>query len=99
MGKIYIIPDVHGRDFWKGVRNHVEDFDKIVFLGDYVSPYSHEGISNEQAIRTALTDAIVRDLTPKDKAYTVCDYDSYTWSCIPAAASHGCTVRGTGEGR
>ncbi len=32
-------------------------------------------VSNEQAIRTALTDTIVRDLTPKDKAYTVCDYD------------------------
>ena len=31
--------------------------------------------SNDQAIRTALTDTIVRDLTPKDKAYTVCDYD------------------------
>ena len=32
-------------------------------------------VSNDQAIRTALTDAIVRDLTPKDKAYSVCDYD------------------------
>lgn len=32
-------------------------------------------VSNDQAIRTALTDTIVRDLTPKDKAYTVCDYD------------------------
>lgn len=50
MGKICIIPDCHGRTFWKDVRNHVEDFDKIVFLGDYVSPYPYEGISNEQAI-------------------------------------------------
>lgn len=32
-------------------------------------------VSNDQAIRTALTDTIVRNLTPKDKAYTVCDYD------------------------
>lgn len=50
MGKICIVPDTHGRTFWKDIRNHVEDFDKIVFLGDYVSPYPNEGISNERAI-------------------------------------------------
>lgn len=50
MSKIAILADVHGRQFWKTVKKHVDDFDKIVFLGDYVSPYPSEDISNEQAL-------------------------------------------------
>lgn len=51
MGKILIIGDVHGRQFWKDTcLNHKDEFDKIVFLGDYVSPYSYEKISNKEAI-------------------------------------------------
>ena len=51
MGKILIIGDVHGRQFWKDAcLNHKDEFDKIVFLGDYVAPYGYEGITNEQAI-------------------------------------------------
>ena len=50
MSKIAILPDIHGRQFWKTVKEHADDFDKIVFLGDYVSPYPSEDISNEQAL-------------------------------------------------
>lgn len=51
MGKILIIGDVHGRQFWKeACLNHKDEFEKVVFLGDYVSPYPHEKISNEEAI-------------------------------------------------
>ena len=50
MSKIAILPDIHGRQFWKTVKEHVDEFDKIVFLGDYVSPYFSEDISNEQAL-------------------------------------------------
>lgn len=38
--KIIIIPDVHCRTFWKDAIK--EDFDKIIFLGDYVDPYPNE---------------------------------------------------------
>ena len=39
-----VIPDVHGRDFWRSaVRGRKEE--KIIFLGDYVDPYSWEGIT------------------------------------------------------
>ena len=38
-----IIPDVHGRVFWKEVVKNSED--KIIFLGDYVDPYPGENIS------------------------------------------------------
>ena len=40
--KILIIPDVHGRDFWMEPCNHIDEFDKVVFLGDYHDPYLHQ---------------------------------------------------------
>ena len=44
MANMIIIPDVHGRRFWRdAVKGHEED--KIVFLGDYVDPYEWEGIT------------------------------------------------------
>ena len=44
MKKILIIPDVHGRDFWKEpVKKVLEDTNAhIVFIGDYTDPYSSE---------------------------------------------------------
>jgi predicted phosphodiesterase len=41
--KIYVIPDIHGRDFWHDIKK-IEDYEKIIFLGDYVDPYPHEKI-------------------------------------------------------
>lgn len=49
-----VIPDIHGRTFWKTVfeKYTKEDYSDItiVFLGDYVDPYSFEGIDKESAI-------------------------------------------------
>lgn len=42
MSKILIIPDVHGRDFWMEPCQHVDEYDKIIFLGDYHDPYLHQ---------------------------------------------------------
>lgn len=47
--KIAILPDIHGRDFWKQI--NVDDYDKVVFLGDYLDPYSFEGITMKDAIK------------------------------------------------
>lgn len=44
-----IIPDVHGRTFWKDAVNGREN-EQIIFLGDYLDPYPSEGISKEFAI-------------------------------------------------
>lgn len=45
--KCVIVPDVHGRTFWKDAK----DFDcDVIFLGDYLDPYEFEGITKEQAI-------------------------------------------------
>ena len=49
--KIFIIPDVHGRDFWKKAYNYVDKVDEVIFLGDYLDPYETEGISSEDAYR------------------------------------------------
>ena len=52
--RMLIIPDTHGRTFWKDfIKTHpIGDFDKVVFLGDYVDPYSSfEPISVEDTIR------------------------------------------------
>lgn len=38
-----IIPDIHGRDFWKEAVDKVDlSKDTIVFLGDYLDPYEQE---------------------------------------------------------
>ena len=41
--RILVVPDVHGRLFWKEpVERYVEVADRIVFLGDYLDPYRDE---------------------------------------------------------
>lgn len=39
MSKILIIPDIHGREFWKEALNYNGE---VVFLGDYLDPYNFE---------------------------------------------------------
>lgn len=50
MNKIAIIPDVHGRTFWEDVIPRKDEFEYIVFLGDYTDPYGREGINPTQVI-------------------------------------------------
>ena len=49
MSNILIIPDIHGRTFWKECIKCCE-YDEIIFLGDYLDPYSFEGISKQEAL-------------------------------------------------
>lgn len=51
--EILIIPDVHGRTFWREpVNKALNDIGikRIIFLGDYVDPYRQEGITPEDAL-------------------------------------------------
>ena len=48
MKQLIIVPDVHGRDFWKKIKQHPDI--PVIFLGDYLDPYTFEGISEEQAM-------------------------------------------------
>ncbi len=54
--KVLIIPDVHGRSFWKDcVENYKELIENgvidVVFLGDYLDPYYFEDITVIDAIK------------------------------------------------
>ena len=48
--KILVMPDIHGRKFWKVAINEIANCDKVVFLGDYLDPYDFENISVTEAI-------------------------------------------------
>lgn len=51
MAKILIVPDVHGRKFWHKAKEMIDKVDKVVFLGDYLDPYSYEGITFDDAVQ------------------------------------------------
>lgn len=48
MSKLIIIPDVHGRLFW---RKAIEKYpgEEFIFLGDYLDPYRQDGVTVEDA--------------------------------------------------
>lgn len=46
---VLIVPDVHGRTFWRKAKELVTKYQKIIFLGDYLDPYSQEGINPDMA--------------------------------------------------
>ena len=48
--KLILIPDIHGREFWKDALEYINSDIPVVFLGDYLDPYSYEGITPEKAI-------------------------------------------------
>lgn len=55
--KLLIIPDVHGRDFWEEPCSHIDEFDKVIFLGDYHDPYPFQ-VSQDKS-RHQLRDKLV----------------------------------------
>lgn len=48
MKNIILIPDVHGRTFWKDAIPYVKGGTPCIFLGDYVDSYGFDNISNLQ---------------------------------------------------
>ncbi len=42
--RIIIIPDLHGREFWREVVGELPADARVVFLGDYLDPYENEWI-------------------------------------------------------
>lgn len=81
-----VIPDVHGRTFWKTVfeRYHQEEFPNIpiIFLGDYVDPYSFEGVDKEFAIENFKE---IIDVAKKDKRVhlLIGNHDMHYWYDAP----------------
>lgn len=50
MNDIILVPDVHGRPFWKAAVPHVEAGATCIFLGDYTDPYAADNISDTEAL-------------------------------------------------
>ena len=46
--RLIIIPDVHGRDFWRETVE-INAGEEYIFLGDYLDPYDDEGITDAVA--------------------------------------------------
>ena len=46
--KTIVVPDIHGRTFWKSVLDYFDS--KIIFLGDYLDPYPNENINHKETI-------------------------------------------------
>ena len=42
--KILIIPDLHGREFWREAVKDMDEETRVVFLGDYLDPYEDDWI-------------------------------------------------------
>ena len=47
--KILVIPDVHGRTFWREAVKR-DDVERVVFLGDYHDPYRFDGIKTSDSV-------------------------------------------------
>ena len=69
--KILIVPDVHGRTFWKEAKEKIHEVDMCIFLGDYVDPYDYEDGVINRSDHEALVDNVkeiiqfARDNAPK----------------------------------
>lgn len=79
--KILIIPDVHGRTFWKKPTEDMSQWDKVVFLGDYVDPYDGEA-SKEDVVPNLLEIVALKEVY-KDKVILLWgNHDCFYW-CDP----------------
>lgn len=79
--KILIIPDIHGRDFWKKPCEDMSQWDKVVFLGDYVDPYPDE--ASQEDVIPNLQEIIALKEVYKDKVILLWgNHDLFYW-CNP----------------
>lgn len=63
---ILVIPDVHGRDFWREPCKDIEKYSQVIFLGDYLDPYGFDNITLAEAL-TGFTDIIALAEAHPDK--------------------------------
>ena len=97
--KVLVIPDVHGRKFWrKAIADNVGQVEKVIFLGDYLDPYPQEIKENpdlmecadfydSKSLLTMLNDIVSLKKNEPDKyiLLTGNHSDSYIWSKFSSA--------------
>lgn len=86
--KILVLPDIHGRKFWEEPCKHIEEYDKVIFLGDYMDPYDFEHITVEEALENFENilafanknkDKVTLLLGNHDMPYFSEKYKSFSW--------------------
>lgn len=87
-----VCPDIHGRNFWEKVAEEYDGSVPFIFLGDYLDPYSHEGINEEDAkinfekiwdFKQKWEDKVTlllgnHDLSYKDYMFRCCRFSKYS---------------------
>ena len=87
-----VCPDTHGRSFWKTAASNYDGSVPFIFLGDYLDPYKHEGITDEDSkknfyeiwnFKEKWGDKIVlllgnHDLSYKEYMFRCCRYSNYS---------------------
>ena len=76
---ILIIPDVHGRDFWKKAVDS-KGFDKTIFLGDYTDPYDFEGITDEVTVENLKSIIAYKQQNPDKVVLLLGNHDLHYFS-------------------
>ena len=98
--KILVIPDIHGRKFWRrAVADNIGKVDKVIFLGDYLDPYANEidedpdsmecdDFYDSYGLLNMLKDIVSLKKNEPDKfiLLTGNHTDSYIWSKFKAAS-------------
>lgn len=88
-----IIPDIHGRTFWKSAIEGYES-EKIIFLGDYVDPYSDEGIDKQDGLLSLRDVILFKKEHPDNVVLLLGNHDlsyisSYLTKCRHDYENHG----------
>ena len=87
--KVLVLPDIHGRKFWKAPCEQVNNYDKVIFLGDYMDPYQFEGNTVEESLENFKEvvefakenkDKVVLLLGNHDMPYFSDTYNKFSWS-------------------
>lgn len=78
--ELLIIPDVHGRSFWRSAV-YGDEYDHVIFLGDYMDPYMYyEMISEREAYNEFLAILKYKLEHPKDCTLLLGNHDlHYLW--------------------
>jgi hypothetical protein len=77
--KLLIIPDVHGRTFWKAALKS-GDYEKVIFLGDYTDPYEIEGITNRDALKNFKSIIAFKEKNPEKVVLLLGNHDLHYYS-------------------
>jgi predicted phosphodiesterase len=72
---IIIIPDVHGRDFWRWAVAQRKEEDTVIFLGDYLDPYENEWIYWSDAYKGLLDIIALKQENPEKVVLLLGNHD------------------------